>query len=57
MPVLLYTTEQVCVAHFFVHLFRKWHARVLEKENLDDDTRNDVEIGTSMTENPRRDHT
>jgi sodium/bile acid cotransporter 7 len=32
VPVLLYTTEQICVAHFFVQLFRRWHARLVEKE-------------------------
>ncbi|PYH85887.1 hypothetical protein BO82DRAFT_371303 [Aspergillus uvarum CBS 121591] len=28
VPVLLFTTEQICVAHFFVHWFRKWRVRV-----------------------------
>ncbi|KAJ5783066.1 hypothetical protein N7457_004840 [Penicillium paradoxum] len=55
VPVLLYTTEQICVAHFFVQLFRRWHARIIEKENLEDSGRDDVEVG--MTETPRGDHT
>ncbi|RAK79633.1 uncharacterized protein BO72DRAFT_466747 [Aspergillus fijiensis CBS 313.89] len=28
VPVLLFTTEQICVAHFFVHWFKKWRVRV-----------------------------
>ncbi|PLB51221.1 hypothetical protein P170DRAFT_382570 [Aspergillus steynii IBT 23096] len=32
VPVLLYTTEQICIAHFFVHVLRKWRGRVLEME-------------------------
>lgn len=32
VPVLLYTTEQICVAHVFVHVFGRWKARVSEKE-------------------------
>ncbi|KAE8349980.1 putative sodium bile acid cotransporter [Aspergillus coremiiformis] len=35
VPVLLYTTEQVCIAHFFVHLFRRWNARVKAKMDLE----------------------
>ncbi|PWY87032.1 hypothetical protein BO94DRAFT_556571 [Aspergillus sclerotioniger CBS 115572] len=31
VPVLLYTTEQICVAHFFVHMFKWWHRRVDRK--------------------------
>ncbi|KXG52726.1 putative sodium bile acid cotransporter [Penicillium griseofulvum] len=53
VPVLLYTTEQICVAHFFVQLFRWWHTRIVEKEDLDD-TGDDVEIG--MAVNSRGDH-
>ncbi|KAJ6129086.1 hypothetical protein N7512_001866 [Penicillium capsulatum] len=41
VPVLLYTTEQICVAHFFVQLFRRWHTRMTGKP--------DVERGTQMT--------
>ncbi|KAF9892430.1 hypothetical protein FE257_001538 [Aspergillus nanangensis] len=33
IPVLLYTTEQICVAHLFVQLFRRWLER-LEKQNI-----------------------
>lgn len=54
VPVLLYTTEQICVAHFFVQLFRWWHARIVEKEDLDGSTRDDVEI--VMAEDTRADH-
>lgn len=32
VPVLLYTTEQICVAHFFVQLFKRWHAHVEKQE-------------------------
>ncbi|KAJ5431365.1 sodium bile acid cotransporter [Penicillium cf. griseofulvum] len=53
VPVLLYTTEQICVAHFFVQLFRWWHARIVEKEDLDD-TGDDVEIG--MADNSPGNH-
>lgn len=35
IPVLLYTTEQICVAQFFVYLFRKWHTRISEKQNME----------------------
>ncbi|GLI74187.1 LRR receptor-like serine/threonine-protein kinase RGI2 [Penicillium ochrochloron] len=52
VPVLLYTTEQICVAQFFVQLFRRWHARIVEKEDVDVDgdvdtssRRDEVEIG------------
>ncbi|KAJ5812998.1 sodium bile acid cotransporter [Penicillium robsamsonii] len=54
VPVLLYTTEQICVAHFFVRLFRWWHARIVEKEDLDHRIGDDVEIG--MAEDSRVDH-
>lgn len=54
VPVLLYTTEQICVAHFFVQLFRWWHARIVDKEDLDGSTRDDVEI--AMAEDTRADH-
>ena len=54
VPVLLYTTEQICVAHFFVQLFRWWHARIIEKEDLDNSTGDDVEVG--MTEVSPGDH-
>ncbi|KAI9035291.1 uncharacterized protein KD926_003785 [Aspergillus affinis] len=32
VPVLLYTTEQICVAHFFVHVLGRWRRRVNERE-------------------------
>ncbi|KGO74299.1 putative sodium bile acid cotransporter [Penicillium italicum] len=54
VPVLLYTTEQICVAHFFVQLFRWWHARTVEKEDTDVSTRDDIEVG--MAEVSHGDH-
>ncbi|OQE44727.1 hypothetical protein PENCOP_c002G08220 [Penicillium coprophilum] len=54
VPVLLYTTEQICVAHFFVQLFRWWHARIVEKEELDD--RRGDDVGMSIVEDSYRDH-
>jgi len=47
VPVLLYTTEQICVAHFFVQLFRRWHARIIEKEHSDESIRDGIEIGVT----------
>lgn len=41
VPVLLYTTEQICVAHFFVGLFRRW----LEKRGQ----KGDLEVGEEGT--------
>ncbi|KAJ6024188.1 hypothetical protein N7540_004985 [Penicillium herquei] len=32
VPVLLYTTEQICVAHLFVQVFRKWHSYVEKRD-------------------------
>ncbi|THC97825.1 hypothetical protein EYZ11_002678 [Aspergillus tanneri] len=37
VPVLLYTTEQICVAHFFVHVFLRWHRSVHEKSEVGGD--------------------
>lgn len=55
VPVLLYTTEQICVAHFFVQLFRRWHARVAEKLDVEHRAPEDgVDIG--MTETPADSH-
>lgn len=51
VPVLLYTTEQICVAHFFVQLFRRWHARIIEKEDVEQGHQHEDEqqmTGTSM---------
>ncbi|CAG8059697.1 unnamed protein product [Penicillium salamii] len=47
VPVLLYTTEQICVAHFFVQLFKRWHAKILEKEHSDDNVPGSVEMETT----------
>jgi hypothetical protein len=35
VPVLLYTTEQVCVAHFMVYAFCRWHNRLQKKQDLE----------------------
>lgn len=35
VPVLLYTTEQVCVAHFFVYVFRRWLAKIEGSRDLE----------------------
>lgn len=35
VPVLLYTTEQVCVAHFMVYIFRRWHRRLQKRQDLE----------------------
>ncbi|KAJ5348837.1 hypothetical protein MYU51_007111 [Penicillium brevicompactum] len=45
VPVLLYTTEQICVAHFFVQLFKKWHAKIVQKEHSEDNVGEDMEVG------------
>lgn len=34
VPVLLYTTEQICVAHFFVQIFRKWSTWIEKREGI-----------------------
>ncbi|KAJ6068926.1 hypothetical protein N7499_010813 [Penicillium canescens] len=52
VPVLLYTTEQICVAHFFVQIFQRWHARIVEKEHVE--YAGDAEAG--MTEVARENH-
>jgi sodium/bile acid cotransporter 7 len=54
VPVLLYTTEQICVAHFFVQLFRRWHARISEKEDIEQGHHNEVE--PHMSEIPVESH-
>jgi sodium/bile acid cotransporter 7 len=63
VPVLLYTTEQICVAQFFVHLFRRWHARIVEKEGVDGDGDGDAdpsgrsdEVGLGMIQRPTESH-
>ena len=43
VPVLLYTTEQICVAHFFVHMFKWWHRRVDRKSASKSDVECDGE--------------
>ncbi|KAJ5584977.1 uncharacterized protein N7459_004777 [Penicillium hispanicum] len=50
VPVLLYTTEQICVAHFFVQLFRRWHARLAAKQDVEQSgPGGPVEIGMAET--------
>jgi sodium/bile acid cotransporter 7 len=59
VPVLLYTTEQICVAHFFVQLFKRWHARIIEKEHSDGPIPDDAEIdvaGASSGVHPGPEH-
>jgi len=41
VPVLLYTTEQICVAHFLVYLFRRWRIKE-EKCNVHGDESRDA---------------
>ncbi|KKA21110.1 Transmembrane protein, partial [Rasamsonia emersonii CBS 393.64] len=54
VPVLLYTTEQVCVAHFMVYVFRRWHRRLnhqkrdLEESIADADANADAENGNEQ---------
>jgi hypothetical protein len=49
VPVLLYTTEQICVAHFMVYVFRHWKNRLkqqkgdLEESVTDADAENEGE--------------
>ncbi|KAH8705275.1 SBF-like CPA transporter family-domain-containing protein [Talaromyces proteolyticus] len=37
IPVLLYTTEQICVAHFMVYVFRRWKRRLENKTDVQDE--------------------
>lgn len=37
VPVLLYTTEQICVAHFFVYMFSRWRVRCSRKREGEDE--------------------
>ncbi|KAL2011324.1 hypothetical protein VTN00DRAFT_4042 [Thermoascus crustaceus] len=50
VPVLLYTTEQICVAHLMVYVFRRWHARLNKKHDLE--SVGDAEGLPETTENP-----
>ncbi|KAL5360121.1 putative sodium bile acid cotransporter [Aspergillus floccosus] len=38
VPVLLYTTEQICVAHVLVQVFRRWRARMDNKREEESET-------------------
>ncbi|KAJ5159586.1 uncharacterized protein N7482_006590 [Penicillium canariense] len=55
IPVLLYTTEQICVAQFFVQLFRRWHAQLAEKQDVEHGNHPD-EVEVDMTERPAECH-
>ncbi|KAF7178499.1 hypothetical protein CNMCM7691_007198 [Aspergillus felis] len=35
VPVLLYTTEQICIAHFFVHALQRWQKNLNEKQDVE----------------------
>jgi sodium/bile acid cotransporter 7 len=48
VPVLLYTTEQIAVAHLFVQMFKRWHARVVEKQDVEQG--HDDEVDMEMAE-------
>jgi sodium/bile acid cotransporter 7 len=37
IPVLLYTTEQSCVAHFMVYVLRRWKRRLAEAKSVQDE--------------------
>ncbi|KAL4769006.1 putative sodium bile acid cotransporter [Aspergillus nidulans var. acristatus] len=41
VPVLLYTTEQLFVAHFFVHAFRWWKRRIGGRRECEEDGGNE----------------
>jgi sodium/bile acid cotransporter 7 len=49
VPVLLYTTEQIAVAHFFVQLFKRWHSRVAEKQDVERDREDGLNIDMRET--------
>jgi sodium/bile acid cotransporter 7 len=54
VPVLLYTTEQIAVAHFFVQLFKRWHSRVAEKQDVERGREDGLNI--DMTETSAETH-
>jgi sodium/bile acid cotransporter 7 len=35
VPVLLYTTEQICVAHFFVHALKRWQKKLNKQRDVE----------------------
>lgn len=55
VPVLLYTTEQICVAHFFVQFFRRWHARISEKHDEEQVASAEM-VESNMSERPVESH-
>jgi hypothetical protein len=58
IPVLLYTTEQICVAHFMVYLFRRWRRRSgTEKRDIEESVADggaDLDETNVETNNPPR---
>ncbi|KAJ6164817.1 hypothetical protein N7470_003489 [Penicillium chermesinum] len=52
VPVLLYTTEQICVAHFFVQIFRKWSAWIEKREGVQTARGDEAAPGPEMSEPP-----
>lgn len=56
VPVLLYTTEQVCVAHFMVYVFRRWHRRLNhQKRDLEESSVADTDVDANAeNENERQ---
>jgi sodium/bile acid cotransporter 7 len=60
IPVLLYTTEQICVAHFMVYVFRRWRRRMgIEKRDIEEslaDGGADLDETNVETNNPPRHH-
>lgn len=50
VPVLLYTTEQICVAHFFVQIFRKWSTWIEKREGIQHARGDSADM--DMTETP-----
>lgn len=49
VPVLLYTTEQIAVAHFFVQMFKRWHARVAEKQDVEQGHEDETNVDMAET--------
>ncbi|KAL1965713.1 hypothetical protein VTN77DRAFT_5213 [Rasamsonia byssochlamydoides] len=51
IPVLLYTTEQVCVAHFMVYVFRRWHRRLKHQKRDLEESVADADADADAAEN------
>ncbi|KAF7117984.1 hypothetical protein CNMCM5793_007353 [Aspergillus hiratsukae] len=55
VPVLLYTTEQICVAHFFVYALKRWHKKLNKKpdvETIGDHVSSSEMAALSLAEEP-----